>query len=73
MKKKIYTLGRSEIIRGFGSFENILSNGKRLEYGNLAAFFNVREEDSGFPVKVGFLLSKKKLKNHTIETELRDC
>jgi hypothetical protein len=68
LKKKIYTLGRKEIIRGFGSFENILTNGKRLESGNIAAFFNVREEDSGFPVKVGFLLSKKKLKNHTIET-----
>jgi len=68
LKKKIYTLGRNEIIRGYGSFENILSNSKRLETGNLAAFLNVREEDSGFPVKVGFLLSKKKLKNHTIET-----
>ena len=68
MKKKVYTLGRNEIIRGFGSFEGILSNGKRLETGNIAAFFNVRGEDSGFPVKVGFLLSKKKLKNHTIET-----
>jgi hypothetical protein len=68
LKKRIYTLGRKEIIRGFGSFENILTNGKRLESGNIAAFFNVREEDSGFPVKVGFLLSKKKLKNHTIET-----
>lgn len=73
MKKKIYTLDRNEIIRGFGSFENILTNGKRIESGNLAAFFNVRGGDSGFPIKVGFLLSKKKLKNHTIETELRDC
>ena len=73
MKKKIYTLGRNEIIRGYGSFENILSKGKRLESGNLAAFFNVSEEVSGFPVKVGFLLSKKKLKNHTTGTELKDC
>ena len=73
MKKKKYTLGRNEIIRGYGSFENILSNGKRLESGNIAAFFNIKVEDSGFPVKVGFLLSKKKLKNHTIETELKDC
>ena len=56
MKKKIYTLDRNEIIRGFGSFENILTNGKRIESGNLAAFFNVRGGDSGF------LLSKKKIK-----------
>lgn len=78
MKKKIYTLGRDEIIRGFGAFEDVLSNSKKFEEGSLTAFLNVSGDESGFPprlrrdfggqVKVGFLLSKKKLKKRTIET-----
>ncbi|MCI0450373.1 MAG: hypothetical protein L0Y79_11435 [Chlorobi bacterium] len=68
MKKKIYTLGRDEIIRGYGAFEKVLSNSKKIEAGNLAAFLNVSGDESGFPLKVGFLLSKKKLKKRTIET-----
>jgi hypothetical protein len=68
LKKKIYTLGRNEIIRGFGSFENILSNSRRFETGNVAAFAEIDNVQTGFQVKVGFLLSKKKLKSHTIGT-----
>ncbi len=68
MKKKLFTLGRNEIIRGFGSFENILSNSKRFESEYIAAFINISEDSSGFPVKAGFLLSKKKLKKHTTGT-----
>jgi hypothetical protein len=65
---KLYTLSRSEIIRGFGRFEYILSNSARLESGYLKVFVNISGDSAGFPVKVGFLLSKKKLKNLTIET-----
>jgi len=68
LKKKIYNLGRNEIIRGFGSFDSVLAKGLRVEAGHIAAFFEVSESKSDFPVKVGFLMSKKKLKNHTIET-----
>lgn len=61
--KKIYTLGRSEIIRGFGVFEEILSNSIRLESKLINAFLNFSDSKTDFPVKVGFLISKKKLKN----------
>lgn len=63
--EKIFTLGRNEIIRGFGVFEEILSNSKRFEVKDLAAFLNISGSNSDFPVKVGFLLSKKKLKKLT--------
>jgi RNase P protein component len=62
-----YTLKRSEIIRGFGSFERILLNSKKLENCDITAFLNVIHETSLPPVKVGFIVSKKKLKNHTSE------
>jgi hypothetical protein len=62
------TLRRSEIVRGFKSFENILTNGIKLEYENLTAFIIVNEIKSDPILRVGFLLSKKKLKNLTIET-----
>jgi hypothetical protein len=66
--KKIYTLGRNEIIRGFGVFEEILSKSYRIESRLINAFLNFSDNDTStnvtdFPVKVGFLLSKKKLKN----------
>jgi RNase P protein component len=69
LKKKIFTLGRNEIIRGFGSFERILSNSRRFESGSVTAFAGYYDEKSGFPVKVGFLVSKKKLKNRMTGTE----
>jgi hypothetical protein len=68
LKKKIYTLGRNEIIRGFRSFESILSESTRFTSGNIAAFVKLNEGISDFPVKVGFLMSKKKLKNLTLGT-----
>lgn len=60
---KLYTLGRSEIIRGFGVFEEVLSKSIRLESKYVNAFLNFSDSKTDFPVKVGFLLSKKKLKN----------
>jgi len=68
LKKKIYTLSRDEIVRGFGAYEDILANSKKIEEENLTAFLNISQNDTGFPVKVGFLLSKKKLKKRMIET-----
>jgi hypothetical protein len=75
LKSKLYTLGRNEIIRGYGSFENVLANSKRIESGSVTAFVNVTgwptdfsQGDKNLPVKVGFLLSKKKLKNLTTGT-----
>jgi hypothetical protein len=66
--KKIYTLGRNEIIRGFGVFEEILQKSSRIESKLINAFLNFSDSETvrtvtDFPVKVGFLLSKKKLKN----------
>ncbi len=66
--KKIYTLGRSEIIRGFGVFEEILSKSLRLESQLINAFLNFSDSKTDFPVKVGFLISKKKLKNQPAVT-----
>lgn len=66
----MYTLGRGEIIRGYGSFENVLTDSSKIQSGNLTAFVNKIDILTDFPVKVGFLLSKKKLKNLTIETGL---
>jgi hypothetical protein len=66
--RPINTIGRQEIIRGYKSFEEILGNSIKLEAGDIAAFVNLGERSLGFPVKVGFLLSKKKLKNRMIET-----
>ena len=68
LSRPINTLGRQEIIRGYKSFEEILNNCIKLEAGDIEAFVNLSERSQGFPVKVGFLLSKKKLKNHMIET-----
>ena len=61
---KTYTLGRDEIVRGYGVFEYILTNSVKISSGSLSAFLNTNDKsvETGFPVKVGFLLSKKKLK-----------
>jgi hypothetical protein len=59
---KIFTLGRDQVVRGFGVIEQILSNSKKFESGSLTAFLNISDSKTDFPVKVGFLLSKKKLK-----------
>lgn len=66
--RPINTIGRQEIIRGYKSFEEILGHSIKLEAGDIEAFVNLGERSPSFPVKVGFLLSKKKLKNHMIET-----
>jgi len=64
----INSLKRNEILRGFGVFEDILSNSKKLSYGNLVSFVNLSDKITDCPVKVGFLLSKKKLKKLTTGT-----
>ena len=65
---KVYTLGREEVLRGHGVFEHILANCTKLETGAIAAFLNIYTDDTALPVKVGFLLSKKKLKKLTTVT-----
>ncbi len=67
---KTYTLGRDEIVRGYGVFEHILTNSVKINSGSLSAFLNISGNDilTGFPVKVGFLLSKKKLKKRMTAT-----
>lgn len=69
---KTFTLGRDEIVRGYGAFEHILTHSVKIESGTVTAFLNICDEfatedfkSTGFPVKVGFLLSKKKLKKRT--------
>ena len=69
MTVKRYTLNKSEIIRGFRSFEMILHNSKNLEYDDITAYMNIIQGPSVPPVKVGFPVSKKKLKNLTAEIE----
>ncbi len=70
---KIYTLGRDEIVRGFGVFDEVLNDSLRIESGILNAFLNYSHIKTDFPVKVGFLLSKKKLKNPLHATALGGC
>lgn len=66
---KTFTLGRDEIVRGYGIFEHILTHSVKMESGSVTAFLNISDDyiSTGFHVKVGFLLSKKKLKKRTIE------
>ena len=64
----INSLKPNEILRGFGVFEDVLSNSKKLSFKNLVSFVNVRDKNTDCPVQVGFLLSKKKLKKLTTET-----
>jgi hypothetical protein len=68
-----YSLKREEILRGFDIFEDILTNSKKISFGCLSAYLNLTEMSPGIPVKAGFLISKKKLKKHTIETSCGDC
>jgi hypothetical protein len=68
LKKKVNTLSKDEIIRGFKAYEDILMNSQKIESNSLSAFLSSPYNDDGFPVKVGFLLSKKKLKKRMIET-----
>jgi hypothetical protein len=67
------SLKRSEILRGFGVFENILLNSKKFSFNRLIAHLGYSEDMTDFPVKAGFMLSKKKLKKHTIETGSGVC
>jgi len=64
----INSLKRDEILRGFGVFEEILANSKKLTSGNLVSFVNFSDKITDCPVQVGFLLSKKKLKKLTTGT-----
>jgi ribonuclease P protein component len=65
----IYNLKRNEIIRGFRRFELILKTGRRFETENLCIYLlNENYKDGNF-VKAGFVISKKKLKKLTTETE----
>ena len=65
---RTFTLGKNEIIRGYGVFEEVLSDSKKLVSGNVNVFLNFSDSKTDFPVKVGFLLSKKKLKNPAAAT-----
>jgi RNase P protein component len=65
LTNRINTLKRSEIIRGFRSFEQVLQNSKKIDNCDISAYLNICKEISEPLVKVGFLVSKKKLKNLT--------
>lgn len=74
--KKRYTLGKENIIRGFGSFSEILKDAKVIETDYLKLFINKEEKpytdsESGNlsesplltkNVKVGFIVAGKKVK-----------
>ncbi len=63
LTKKKYTLGKDEIMRGYKSFDRVYEKSARLENGNVAARYQLCQSSTAYPVRVGFLLSKKKLKN----------
>jgi len=67
------SLNQSEILRGFGVFEEVLSDSKKFHHNSLIAYLNYSDELAGLPVKVGFLLSKKKLKKRITGTGSAVC
>jgi len=73
LTKILNSLKRTEILRGYGVFEEVLSNSRRFSFNNLILYAGYSGELTEFPVKVGFLLSKKKLKKLTIGTGYGDC
>lgn len=64
--KKIYSLKRSEILRGFRSFDKIFEKSKKFYGENIIVYVqSAKHDNNNFPVKAGFFISKKKLKNRT--------
>ena len=70
-----FTLGKEEILRGYGVFEEVLNNSEKLGTKFLTAFvrkdtgINTAADVTNVPnVRVGFLLSKKKLKEPSTAT-----
>lgn len=61
--KKEHSINRYEIIRGFRKFEYILENGSKCTNNYLTSFVIKKDADSSLNcMRVGFLLSKKKIK-----------
>jgi RNase P protein component len=66
---KIYSLPKTEILRGYKVFENILKNSLIFQSEFITAYLNLNENQSESPVTVGFLVSKKKSKNLLTEID----
>ncbi len=72
MGNKRFTLGKAEILRGYGAFEEVLNDSQKLGTKFLTAFVSsnliLKTGTTNVNVRVGFLLSKKKLKKLTTAT-----
>jgi ribonuclease P protein component len=71
LTNRINTLKRSEIIRGFRSFEQVLQNSRKIDNCDISAYLNICKEISEPLVKVGFLVSKKKIKKSHYRNRIR--
>ncbi len=79
--KGIYSLNKNEIIRGYNSFKNILSDSKMITNGFLKLNIQVKKEisenieniyeDPLENVKVGFVVSKRIVKNAALRNKLK--
>jgi hypothetical protein len=61
-------LKRNEILRGFGVIEEVLANSRKITSEDLTAHLNFTDNAERIPVKVGFVVSKKKLEKLTTGT-----
>lgn len=80
--KGIYCLKKDEIIRGFNSFKNILTDSKTISIGFLRLNIQVKKEISGSienqiyrdplaNVKVGFIVSKRIVRKASLRNRLK--
>lgn len=70
--ENIYCLTKNEIIRENEVIQGILKDGLRLKTKSLKVNYLLNNKADDKHIKVGFLISKKKLKNHTEEITLKD-
>lgn len=79
--KGIYSLKKNEVIRGYNSFKNILADSKMIINGFLKLNIQVKKdlaenidniyEDPLENVKVGFVVSKRIVKNAALRNKLK--
>jgi RNase P protein component len=68
LSRKIFSLNREEIVKGYKTFETILNTGFKTDSEFLTSYSLISGEQTGINVKAGFFISKKKLKKLTKET-----
>ncbi|HTR80459.1 MAG TPA: ribonuclease P protein component [Bacteroidota bacterium] len=53
------TLHKSEILRGYSAFSDVLKNGEMIQSQELRCYFRTAEKKKGPPVRVGFAVPRK--------------